>query len=280
MNLTQFLSFLVLIQFNCLSQTVETLDIVSWNVFLRPSFLKDNQMGRVDSIGNYLIETDADILVLQEVFHRKSRKQLTKYLNETFPFHTSVGPTSFFGISSGVMIFSKHKIKAEKHISFKRARGSDRMAKKGAVLAVVEVRDKEVQIIGTHLQSGMGEKKAGIRRKQVLRLKQLEEQNDVNAIFVGDFNITWNSMAYIELLSDLNCMNDTLSGEYIHTANFAGQKLYDPTQLPRWIDFILVNNSSLCEFLGTQIEQPLCEFQGEKCRISDHNPIRSTIRLK
>ena len=148
--------FLLCVQNNCMSQSVETLEIVSWNVFLRPSILKDNQFDRVDSIGNYLIETDADILVLQEVFHRKSRKRLTEYLSEVFPHHTSVGPLSIFGISSGVVIFSKHKIKAEKHISFKQAKGSDRMAKKGGVFAAIEIRDKEIQIIGTHLQSGMG----------------------------------------------------------------------------------------------------------------------------
>ena len=82
------------------AQGEDSVKILSWNVFLRPGILHDHQLERVDSIAKYLSDTDADVLVLQEVFHRKSRKKLIGHLKEKYPFFTSMGPKSFFRIPS------------------------------------------------------------------------------------------------------------------------------------------------------------------------------------
>src|SRR3989338_7661048 len=101
-----FLAILLLFTAQAFSQT-DSLKLVSWNVFLRPAFLRDGQLERVGGIGNYLIDTQADVLVLQEVFHHRARKRLSEALKVAYPYRTKVGKTSFFGISSGVLIFSK-----------------------------------------------------------------------------------------------------------------------------------------------------------------------------
>ena len=54
----------------------DTLKILSWNVFLRPGILKDKQLDRVEHIAHYLIEKDPNVIILQEVFHKKSKKIL------------------------------------------------------------------------------------------------------------------------------------------------------------------------------------------------------------
>ena len=74
--------FLVLfVQNETIAQRNAELSILSWNVFLRPAILNDGQLDRVDSIVKYLENSNADILVLQEVFHKKARRKLTKQLN-------------------------------------------------------------------------------------------------------------------------------------------------------------------------------------------------------
>ena len=261
------------------AQEKSTLEVVSWNVFLRPGFLRDNQMGRVDSIANYLNSTGADVLVLQEVFHNRARKCLINHLAENYPHHTKVGITSFFGVSSGVIIFSKTEILREKHIYFKRAIKADKLAKKGGVLAIISVNGKSVEIIGTHLQAGGGKKGAEIRKEQITQLNTLPTTIYRPTIFAGDFNIHRHSKAYKDLEDLLDCMNHTPSGSLQSTANFCDHELTKASGNPSWIDFILIRKAGRIRSLFSRIEQPMFRNKGKSKRLSDHNPIFSTIDL-
>lgn len=272
--------FIFLIGSSCLNAQKEQLEVVSWNVFLRP-LLNDNQNGRVDSIGAYLNKSNADILVLQEVFHRKTRKKLIKTLSEKYPEHTHVGPTSFFGISSGVIIFSKYKILDEAHISFRKSKGIDGIAKKGGVAAIIEFANRKIKIIGTHLQAGEGSKKNQIRAKQIKRLKKLFPKRKVSAtIYAGDFNTKVKSDEFETILNTLNCENDVITGKNNFTANFNDHDLFEAEGTPEWIDFILLSQNSTGTFFKTYIEEPFCLIDAKLSRISDHNPIRSIISFK
>ena len=258
-------------------QLEEPIKILSWNVFLRPGFLADNQLGRVDSIGAYLNTTEADVLVLQEVFHRRSRRRLVKKLNPKYPYHTKFGKTSLLGVSSGVVIFSKTKIIKEKHVYFKHAIKADQLAKKGGVLAVISVNGKSIDVVGTHLQAGGGEKGAEIRQKQISRLKSLPTTLHRPTFFVGDFNIHRQSEAYRALVNKLNCENSTPEGKHRQTANFDDQDLMKASGKPKWIDFILSRKTSRAKIQTSYIEQPMITINGEDQRLSDHNPIISII---
>lgn len=99
------LVFILLFAFakgHCQSSSIE---VLSWNVFLRPSVMNDGQMNRVDEIADYLKKSGADILVLQEVFHGKAIRKLKKQLNDLYPYQTQKGPVSWIGIPSGVFFF-------------------------------------------------------------------------------------------------------------------------------------------------------------------------------
>ena len=199
----------VLLASNVICQNKDSIEIVSWNVFLRPAFLRDNQMGRVDSIASYLNDTEADILVLQEVFHRKARKRMVTELSANYPHHTKVGKTSFLGISSGVMIFSQEEILDEKRVYFKKATKADQLAKKGGVLAEVNIKGKTIDIIGTHLQAGSEEKCTKIRKEQIALLKTLAINTQRPTVFAGDFNTHRHSDPYKDLINVLECENIT-----------------------------------------------------------------------
>ena len=47
--------------------------------------MSDGQMNRVDEIGSYLLNSGADILVLQEVFHKKARRKIKKTIKRDLP---------------------------------------------------------------------------------------------------------------------------------------------------------------------------------------------------
>ena len=258
----------------------DSLKIVSWNVFLRPSILNDGQMDRVHGISNYLISTEADVLVLQELFHYKARKQLVTTISKVYPYHTKVGKTSFFGVSSGVMIFSKTPICEEEHIYFKRAIKADRLAVKGGVLATIEYCGSEIDIIGTHLQAGGGEKGAHIRKEQLRHLFSLvrrENRENRNTVFAGDFNISHDSENYTFMLDALESENHQLDSKILHTANFSDHSLYPTEGRPKWIDFILMRKNGTLRFHRSRIEQPNCPQDIAFKRLSDHNPIMSVL---
>ena len=81
---------LLFLPLNALTQ-MDSLKVMSWNVFLRPGILSDGQMDRVSDIGGYLIRHAGDVIVLQEVFHKRARKRLLQKLDGCYDYHTSIG---------------------------------------------------------------------------------------------------------------------------------------------------------------------------------------------
>jgi endonuclease/exonuclease/phosphatase family metal-dependent hydrolase len=261
----------------------DTLDIASWNVFLRPSILNDGQMDRVESIAAYMESSNADVLVLQEVFHRRARKRMVKNLSKNYPHHTSVGPTTIWGVNSGVMIFSKRKIDDEKRISFKGGIGSDRMARKGAVAATLHIRHHKIHIIGTHMQAGGGKKREEVRKRQLRRIKKLTEQLDSSGIFIfaGDFNIRKDSRMFQSLQDSLDCNTLLPEGDLQSTCSFSDEDDSESQSTAKWIDFILIRDKKeKVKQEKVWIDEPRANIRGKRVRISDHNPIFSRILLK
>ena len=257
----------------------DTLKVMSWNVFLRPGILSDGQMDRVSSIGNYLIYSGADVIVLQEVFHRRARKRLLQELDDWYEYHTSLGPTSFFGVSSGVLIFSKHPIIEEKFVSYVKSKGADGLAKKGAVLAKIRFSNQDVHIVGTHLQAGASSAAKSVQQSQLAELA-----NAVNligdssiVILAGDFNITPDEKLFAYLSSSLQVDLPDLSPPFYATANFADQDLFPAEGEPVWIDYIFLKKTTRARQKSTWIERV---FLKNWDRFSDHDMIYSVFEMK
>lgn len=278
------LIFLFILSANCMAQ--DSLKVLSWNVFLRPAILADEQIKRVDSIAEYLNHSNADVLVLQEVFHRRARKKLVEQIEETYPHITRIGPLSFWGISSGVMIASKDTITRTKRINFKRGTGADKLARKGGVAATIKHGNGHVNVIGTHLQAGKGKERESIRLSQMMKLKKLSKsvdtQQDIPLIYAGDFNIQFDSDNFKKLIDSLGVVIEKPSGDVTNTSNFPDDDLYPSSGDPQWIDFILIEDRPNVNIRRCSIEEPKARFvKGKKKeRLSDHNPIITTIIIK
>ena len=271
MKKTVLIFFLIVVgSTHCQIALTDTIQILSWNVFLRPSILKDRQLERVEAITQHLIDKDADILVLQEVFHKKSKKILINTLSKSYPFHTKEGKKSFWGIASGVYIFCKDSILSEKHVDFISSSGTDALAKKGAVKIRIKRKNKEISVVGTHLQAGEGPKKNLIRKKQLEHLAKLNNE-DVTLIYAGDFNIRKKSTHFNDLREILDVKN--LASNYIETANFNDQELFPVNGKPVWIDFILINQHANAKFLNLNTKRP--KSHGKF--LSDHSPVYAEI---
>lgn len=269
------LLFFLLISNLISAQEKDSLKVMSWNVFLRPGILKDEQLKRVDSISSALIRINADVVVLQEVFHKKSRKRLIAALSQSYPYHSKMGRKTFWGVPSGNCIFSKDSIFAQEHIYYKRAIKADKMAKKGAIMVQIEHRGKRFNIFGTHLQAGGGTDGAIVRSTQIDQLAELAKQQEETkaAIFAGDFNIRYGDELYGYIVNSLSIRNTEPADLEFGTSNLAGHTLTNVNGQPKWIDFILLKPDDTVDFRSSYIEEPKCFFNDQCERISDHNPI-------
>ena len=256
----------------------DTLKVVSWNVFLRPGILRDGQMNRVSHIADYIIGCGADIVVLQEVFHKRARRRMIQKLEGRFNYFTSQGPKSVFGVGSGVMIFSKHPMIEEKFVSYSKSRGADACAKKGVIIVKIRSPQKEIYVAGTHLQAGSYSAAKRVRKSQLSELA-----NAINSIsdssfliLAGDFNITPDDQLFAYLSGSLKVKLPDLSPPLNATANFSDQDLFPVDGKPVWIDYIFLKETQKGKQKKTWIQE-IRSIENE--RFSDHNMVCSIFEI-
>tara|TARA_B100001287_G_scaffold276622_1_gene288243 strand:- start:8228 stop:9061 length:834 start_codon:yes stop_codon:yes gene_type:complete len=268
----------VFLPINASTQT-DTLKVLSWNIFLRPGILSDGQIDRVSGIGGYLACCGGDVVVLQEVFHKRARKRLLQKLDGWYKYHTSIGPKSFFGVSSGVMIFSKYPIIEEKFVSYSKSKGADGLAKKGVVSAKIKFHKQDLHIIGTHLQAGVSSAAKSVQKSQLIELTEVVNliKDSSIVILAGDFNITPDEKLFAYLGNSLEVELPDLSPPLNATANFADQDLFPVKGKPVWIDYIFLKKHTRAKQISTWIKS----ISSEKWnRFSDHDMIYSVFEIK
>ncbi|MCB1117079.1 MAG: endonuclease/exonuclease/phosphatase family protein [Chlamydiia bacterium] len=88
------------------------LSIVTWNVLGLPDFLVATKpwKDRVDGMAKLLLEIDADLIILQEVFEPELAKSLFERLKGRYAHAYLHLNTNLFAFSSGLAIFSKPPI--------------------------------------------------------------------------------------------------------------------------------------------------------------------------
>tara|TARA_B100000963_G_scaffold186401_1_gene162019 strand:+ start:2290 stop:3024 length:735 start_codon:yes stop_codon:yes gene_type:complete len=243
--------------------------------------MPDGQMNRVPEISKYLLTSSADVIVLQEAFHRKARQKLISVLSDKYPFHTQRGPVSFWGVSSGLLIFSNKPILNQSNTSFSRARVSDRLAKKGVISIKIEVNNQDVHIFGTHLQTGGAKKSIEIQKAQLKTIESLVKKTAFSSliIYAGDFNIHPDEKIFEFLSNRLSIKLPVLDSVYKSTANYSDQDLYPVEGDPVWIDYVFLKTTTRGKQIRTWIEEPRVSLDGKSIRLSDHNPIFSVLEI-
>lgn len=262
------------------SQT-DTITVLSWNVFLRPAAMQDKQLERTSGIADFIQDQNCEVVVLQEVFHRKARKKLVQDLKADYPYWTGYGRTSFFGVPSGVAILSKKPITKTRYRYFKKAIGSDVLAKKGVIRSRIKFYNTRIDIYGTHMQAGSGSKRRKIRQKQLDLIQDfINAEDSIIDIIAGDFNISAAKPAADSIEIKLNTQLPKINGKHHYTANFSDHELNNAKGTPKWIDFILMRKTRKAYIAETRIYEPKNDSLSLGNRLSDHNPIISTIILR
>jgi endonuclease/exonuclease/phosphatase family metal-dependent hydrolase len=258
------------------SKGQDSLKVLTWNIFQRPGILNDHQNKRIKPSCEWLLDSKADIIVLQEVFKKSSLKKCMEVLKEAYPYSAvpSKKEDGLLKLNSGVAVFSKYPIKKRAIKIFTENKGADALAKKAAISLHFEIGDKKLQLIGTHLQASKGSEYDSIRISQVRELKELIDTTADAQIFVGDFNMAYKSKPYLKTLKMLGAINGKKKGNICCSSSLNGNGLFPESKNSKWIDFILLNKHSSLNYAWTKILHPSYNW-GKSSFLSDHNPVIS-----
>ena len=181
------------------SNPAQSLHVISYNTLLMPEFITLRNKHRpsserVDEIADKLIEKNADLISLQEVFNAQSARQLAKRLSEAGYYivrHLSPRPWT---LNSGLFIASKFPIHNPKFQSHSVLFGHDKMASKGVLAVDIKIGDDVITLANTHLNGGgsfKGLSSYHARMIQSHQMSQFLQQRGQNAqIVTGDMNVS------------------------------------------------------------------------------------------
>lgn len=254
----------------------DDLTILSWNIkmFSAPYGWLHNRIERAENIIQSLKNsTNYDVILFQEAFSSKIRKQIYRGLKLLYPYQIEPEDHfNFFKTNSGLWAISKMPIELIDQISFSKLKEWDWMSSKGAKLYSVIKNDKEILLINTHLQSDYKTNYSSIRRSQYdeINLGLILPYVKINKplILCGDLNIS-NVVNLDKMLKHLNLKNGPLSGK-LQFSTFS-----QPNEL---VDYILVKTDKFrFKSIQRRIQDFSMDFLEYSTNMSDHYPIEANF---
>ena len=223
-------------------------DLINHSLFTPVKFVKE----RLLSLPDKLLDQDADIIALQEVYRIKHKDFLIEKLSKTYPYSFHVHKGFRFSMENSLMIFSKVPFGEFSLHDFKRTRVEEYLfAKTGYLKMNIKIGDLKVGLYNVHFTAGglLGpehKKAEELRSHQIDQLLNDIKQNGItDNIIVGDFNCGPNvsinnynkflEAGFISLDSSINTWDPK------NPLNINGIHKDSPEQS---IDHILIN----CEF--------------------------------
>ena len=279
----------------------DTLRLLTWNVQMLPNVTKGNSRAtRARAIVEQLKQRNDDVVVFQEVFHRRARKIIQKGLRHSFHYQTPVLNRRLISLKTngGVMIVSKHEIVERKEIRYKSRSGFDRLSRKGAMLVLVDFHGKEVQIAGTHLQAFGTQRIMEDQYRQFHdALLKPNQKADVPQFVCGDFNTLKTlppqlpegvSQSFADRLARYAVMLKTLDavdGDLTGDQQFTMDRPYNDLCVTRkefrlLLDYILVRPNRLEPYVIRRKVQTIRQKWSDLHQdLSDHFAVEAIIKM-
>ncbi len=294
MKKIRFFIFLYLfLLFNIHSPTAQTtvapstvqLNILTWNIQMLPIIAaQKKQPKRARLIAELLENSEYDMILFQEMFHKRAIKILKKGLQKTYPY--IVGPVNKKGwpkLTSGLMIFSKLPLTVLKEIKYSDCANVDCITRKGAVLVEAVKDDISFQIINTHLQANYPKKShPEIIHTQCQHIQQSLllpfQKEGVPQIVAGDLNTPKKQQKYYERLLETFEMEDGELQGGTHT--FIADDFKDKkAPYEEVLDYVLYKQNGQQARIQRQVKYFRKEWKKGMDDLSDHYAIHAKIEF-
>lgn len=241
------------------------LKILSWNIKLLPAYFFETQdkYRRVRGMAAEILSIAPDIIVFQEAFHFTARTTLSRLLHEKYPhqYGPSNNQLSVLG-NSGVWIVSSIPLTNRHEIKYRTRKGTDALARKGAMLLEGIWHGVTFQIVGTHLQAAGPHE---LRRAQMIQLHDELlipwQKEGVPQFICGDMNTCYHHCEeYSEMLMILDAKNEAYPEGNKGTSSDGDV-----------IDYILIRENGLSGInISRDIRHLKHPWSSKKRELSDH----------
>jgi len=249
----RLLKLLVILPLFSFSQ--DTLHLLTWNIFLLPKMVSDpSRITRANLIADTLLNSEYDIIIFEEAFHRKARTVLSEKLKKQFPFQ--IGPAfdkknQVLG-NSGVWIVSRFPIDSVTSIRYKDLGHADMFTKKGVMLIQGNFNGHRFHLAATHAQAQDAmkyQKKRFKNYEQIALMLDKYKEDKVPQIILGDLNTEKKlSHHYDKMVSILGAIDPPTVCELEYTWDGKiNQLAHDQTDICQILDYVLYrpNNSDV-----------------------------------
>ncbi|MGM0557753.1 MAG: sphingomyelin phosphodiesterase [Myxococcota bacterium] len=267
-------------------QAPESLDILSYNVFLRPSSIstKDSTDCRGREIGMTLSALDADIVALQEAWQVNAVASMIEESEDALPFRVVNKPEAALlrTSSGGLSILSRWPVEDVRTMRYDRCHGEDCLATKGVLHAIIRVSSSHrINVVNTHLDSGEESGDREARADQLDQLREFVAEIDPSTgpiVVLGDFNVDAIAAVdeYETLVSRLRANEDFDLG--LSTVNCATNVSCNRLTEPEQLDYVFTRNGENRLFRYETRYLPLATSAcgGEVNFLSDHRAVSTT----
>ncbi len=263
---------------------------MTWNIFMIPPVVfKSCQTQRAFLIGDYIKRINPDVIVLEESFMNSVREIIKNKLGSIYKYQSDIRKSGLLKMNSGVWILSKYPIAKQDFITYKKKKGSDIFAKKGAAFVEIDVNKKKIQIIGTHAQSLVKYKTTRAVQFHQIRDKMADKYycDSISQFIIGDLNCNYyDTSEYNNMLQILDVNANSYSGEKYSWNGMENDLAYKFSEHTlETLDYILLRkeHTTFAETGSSEILKPVmdsCYCSGNFKYLSDHNPVLSTVILK
>jgi len=254
--------------------TKKQLKVLTWNIYSLPFVINtSNRIERAKGVVEVLQQSDYDVIVFQETFHKKSFQIIERGLKATFPYHIKVErKVGFLKHHHGIFMVSKYPFELLGTIAFKHCKGSDCLSRKGAILIELEKDRQMFQVLGTHLQSGIKISKERIRKKQRQQLTaflKVHRKTNIPQLLCGDFNTDFNNIQRRnDMLNDLEITQVNIPYERTWPHTYYSTKKKES----HIIDYIFVKRNGF-KFRSTISKVHNFFAMKKKMALSDHSAV-------
>lgn len=242
--------------------------------FFRPiGFIEE----RLEAMATALLQLNADIISLQEVYSLKHQKYLIDALQKSYPFSCSEYRTSWLQLGSGLMLFSKFPIIHSMFEAYYHQPFDERLlTRKGILSAIMDTCKGYLAISNTHTTASGHKFKQDDPKIEFIRNKQIEQTMNTTLRLKQDWQC---STAFV--CGDFNCSPDVAPNNYFSIETLGFVDIYKKVNVkedPTWDTCNPLNH--IRSFFKSSPNQRIDFILGERHLEHLFHQLRAQIVLK
>lgn len=248
-------------------------DLLKYSFFSPVPFVKE----RLNSLPKALVDSQADLICLQEIYHIDHKAFLFEYLKEHYPYSYYEHKGFRLSMENGLMVFSKTKLDHFEAQTFELTRWEERIF---ACTGFQKFTLSGIDFIHLHLTAGglLGPEHSKSESLRANQIEQLFQNSSDKTILLGDFNcgprVSKDNYQLFLSRGFTNLTSDYLTWDPSNPLNKNGIHKHCP---PQSIDHVMANFSLVSKSDLIFTEECVYTNKG-KSTLSDHYGILVKIK--